>query len=268
MPIRTSGSSRPCVNSISRDSFAGHGAPCLVPPALACDLPAHLQGPAEQGFHENPRTTLSIPPVSRGYSELRTFEPNRCRARRTLSNPARNSSISRFAPSRNSCTSPLSQPATQSATAWARDCPASVTDAPAHRGAGTPSGMFDGAVVVVTASRFEGGGAAVCASSGVGFIGLTVATESDRSATGSLRSGEVGTLAGVAGVEVGDGGGDTAASGPRDASGTRSPAARRPSRRSPRAAPASAPPISCPERLSARSPRPAEQRELLDAALV
>jgi hypothetical protein len=163
--------------------------------------------------------------VSRGYSELRTLEPNRCRARRTLSNPARNSSISRFAPSWNSSTSPLSQPTTQSATAWPRVCPASVTDAPAHPGAGPPLGMIDGAIAVVTASGFEVGGPTVCTSFGVGFVGVTATTDSDRSATVSSRSGEVGTLAGVADVEVGDGGGDTTASSARDASATRSPAA-------------------------------------------
>jgi hypothetical protein len=50
----------------------------------------------------------------------------------------------------------------------------------------------------MTASGFEGGDATVCASSGLGFAGITLATDPDGSAIVSLRSGEVGTLAGGA----------------------------------------------------------------------
>jgi hypothetical protein len=76
----------------------------------------------------------------------------------------------------------------------------------------------------MTASGFEGGGATVCASSGLGFAGVTVAIDPDGSATVSVRSSEVGTLAGGA-VGVRDGGGDTASLSPGDASGIGTPAA-------------------------------------------
>jgi hypothetical protein len=76
----------------------------------------------------------------------------------------------------------------------------------------------------MAASGFEGGGATVCASSGLGFAGVTVAIDPDGSATVSVRSGEVGTLAGGA-VGVRDGGGDTASLSLSDASGIGTPTA-------------------------------------------
>jgi hypothetical protein len=146
-----------------------------------------------------------------------------------LSKSARTSPISRFAASRNPCTSPSIQLMTLSATTrlfgcpWpALDCPASVRDAPPLPA--LASATFGGAAVAMAASGFEGGGATVCASSGLGYAGVTLAIDPDGSATVSLRSGEVGTLAGAA-VGVRDGGGDAASLSPSEASGTCTPPA-------------------------------------------
>ena len=161
---------------------------------------------------------------------LQLRPPTIVRARHdsTLSNPAWTSPISRFAASRNSCTS-SSQLITLSATTrlfgcrWpACDCPASVVDAPPLPA--LASGTFGGAAGAMTASGFEGGDAPVCASSGLGFAGVTLAIGPDGSATVSVRSGEVGTLAGGA-VGVRDGGADTASLSLSDASGIGTPTA-------------------------------------------
>jgi len=64
--------------------------------------------------------------------------------------------------------------------------------------------MFGGAIAAVTPLTWKAA-VPLSASSGVGLVGVLVATESDRSATVFRWSGEVGTLAGVTAVEVGDG---------------------------------------------------------------
>ena len=76
----------------------------------------------------------------------------------------------------------------------------------------------------MTASGFEGGDATVCASSGLGFAGVAVAIDPDRSVTVSLGSGEGGTFAGGA-VRVQEGGGGGASLRPSDASGIGTPPA-------------------------------------------
>jgi hypothetical protein len=180
-----------------------------------------------------PALVLAVLPLyGRRGAGLQLRPPTIVRARHdsTLSNPAWNSPISRFAASRNSCTS-SSQLTTLSATTrlfgcrWpAHDCPASVLDTPPLPALATASGTFGGAAVAMAASGFEGGGGTVCASSGLGFAGVTVAIDPEGSATVSVRSGEVGTLAGGA-VGVRDGGDDTASSSPSDASGIGTPTA-------------------------------------------
>lgn len=134
------------------------------------------------------------------------------RRRRTFSTPARSSPISRFAPSWNSCTSPSSQLTTLSVTTRlfgcrgpAGDCPASVVDAPPLPALATVSEPFGGEAGAMIASGFEGGDARVCASSGLGFAGVAVAIDPDRSVT--------------------ERGGDAASLSPRDASGTCTPPA-------------------------------------------
>jgi hypothetical protein len=76
----------------------------------------------------------------------------------------------------------------------------------------------------MTASGFEGSDATVCASSGLGFSGVTLAIGPDGSAIVSSGSGDVETLAGGA-VGVRDDGDDIASLSPSDASGLCTPPA-------------------------------------------